>query len=311
MASLAIELALKTRVGSSERSKEQRVRRFYVGLEPDAALGDPGLPQLGTVYPGGNQGTLFPMLLDRYDVEVAENGNSYVDCVYTSDRSARIRPIPDKTRAGYQGIEIDFQDTVVDIPTVYAFPLKIPGLNIIESDTPGYETKMYKIAETLTIYQVTVPISAPTTQQMAAIGIQNNRLHMFGNGRIYRYKAGSVKQTEHSTWEASHTWIEDLGTPYPHGFNFDTILLNGTGNYRKIDAAGKYRWYFPSERPNQMIGIASGNPPFADSLTYIRSPYHVLTWYFEDDNKTPYFQQYCPLRFDRNGWQTLPGGLSL
>ncbi len=115
---MATELGLQTRAGSSDLSKEERTRRFYVDIAPDGALTDPQLPPLGDIYPAGNPNTLFPMRLERYDVSVVpETGMSYVDCVYSSDRSARIRPVPDKTRPGYQGIEIDFQDTVSDLPT--------------------------------------------------------------------------------------------------------------------------------------------------------------------------------------------------
>ncbi len=306
---MAIELGLQTRTGSSDFSKEQRTQRFYVDRIPDDALNDPQLPPLGTAYPAGNPNTLFPMRLERYDVSVVpETGMSYVDCVYSSDRSARIRPVPDKTRPGYQGIETDFQDTSSDLPSILTFPLKIPGLNIIESETPGVEAKVYKIAETLTIHQVTVPISAPTTQQMAAIGIQNNRLHKFSNGRVYRYKAGSVKQSETSTWEASHTWIEDLGTPFPTGMFLPFSSVNTQARYRYIGPPTDKRiWYFPQETINLLKFI---DPLINDPLLYVRSPYHVVT-YALWENLEPEFTQYCPLRYDANGWQSLPGGLNL
>lgn len=300
-----------THAGSTDiANKNQRTRVWLVAAPPPAALTfDPLLPQLGSPYPYGNPNAPFPLTLDRYDVEPFEDGNqSIVTLVYTNDRSGRLRPVPDQTRPNYQEWSIDIQKSTQEIPSVLVFPQPVPGANVLETETPDAEPKVYKVAHTYGVYEVTVPLQSMTTATVDAIRAQTDHIHLIGQ-HYYRFEPGKINHVEPNVWLATYSWIGDDGCLDLTGIPFQG---SGPTNARWFfvgPAADNRVWYFPEITQNMLPPGPGPNPPALPDM--VRSPFHVLTYALRKD-MLPEFSQFCPFVLDDLlGWRSLPGDLNL
>jgi len=294
---------VKSHGGSTDGSKAQIVLRYHVDSLPPGALSDITLPPIGTPYPLLPPDPFFPMLADRYDWEpVGDNKSTWVDVVYSNDRSGRLAPHPDKTRPGFQSASVDFQDTLGEFPAVLTYPAKVPGTN---GTTARFgDTTIYKPEETRVVYEINVVLQGfQNANQFAVIGQQNGRLHKI-QGRYYRFKAGRITQTEKTAWETTYTWTEDTGTPPPLGFTpggayVATIPIGPSADERTL--------FLPPAGQNK---LKEYDATLNDNAIYVRSPYHFVSFYMTNAMQ-PVWYQILQHRLDANGWQALPGNLQL
>lgn len=299
----ANELGLKTRGGATDPVKGKRVRVFYVDRAPDSALTDPELPQPNSIYPTQGPGTLFPLKLDSYDWEVAENGNTYVYCNYSNDRTGRLSPHPDTTHPDFKGWDIDEQDTSIDWPTLVRYRLKVPGESGGTAYTPAVDPTIYKIAESLTIFSRRVVLTNVTAVDLAKIRAQNGHLHKLPDGNVYRFKSGRATQTEVNAYETSYTFISDPGTPAPG--HWRGAAYPESGVIPIPPAAEEREFYGPPVEQNNLIYL---DPTLNDGKRYTRSPFHIIDYVLDKDFK-PIWHQFCPYTYEPNGWQQLPGSI--
>lgn len=189
---------------------------------------------------------------------------------------------------------------------MFTYPLKVPGESGNQILTRAGDTIIYKIDETRVIYEISVVLQGmQNANNFALIGAQNNKLHLI-RGKMYRFKAGEIRQTEKTAWETTYTWTEDTGTRAPSGF--------GTGSaYQSIlqipPIEDERTVYLPPAGPNKLLayGINGFNDPIAD---YVRSPYHTISFYM-NTAMVPQWFQVMGCTVDANGWTTLPGNLNL
>jgi hypothetical protein len=300
----------KSRDGSGDPVKGERYRRFYVPLPPDTAHTWPELPQPGDPFPGQPPGQIFAIRMDRYDVEPEDDGMTIVTCVYTNDRSGRLNPSPDRTEPNFRSWSMDFQESVVNFPTVITYPLKIPGETGGGANGRTADTTIYTIPEQLIVWERSVVLSNITFDEVRRIGAQNNKIHKIGD-RAYRFKAGRCHQTERTAWETTYTWIEDPGTPPPLGLlGAFSYPGNGGGNqYAGPVPVGnpidERNIYVPPKLGNLLAQQIAG---LNDPRQYVRSPFHQIGFELTKD-MVPQFWQHCPYEVEANGWQSLPGNL--
>jgi hypothetical protein len=294
----------KSRDGSGDPVKGERYRRFYVPLPPDTAHTWPELPQSGDPFPGQPPGQIFTIRMDRYDVAPADDGMSIVTAVYTNDRSGRLNPSPDRTEPAFKSWSMDFQESVIDFPTVLTYPLKIPGETGPAGQGRTADTTIYKISEQVIVWERAVVLSNVTFDELRRIGAQNNKIHKIGD-RAYRFKAGRLHQTERTAWETVYTWIEDAGTLAPLGIlGSFTYPANG-GPVTVGPPADERQIYVPPRLTNQLLQQITG---LADTRQYVRSPFHQIGFELTT-GMVPQFWQHCPYEVEANGWQQLPGNL--
>ena len=301
------ELFDGSREGSSESAGDTRIRRFFVSAPTDAALFDPIIPTLGSTYPGGNPNTpdIFKLKVDSYNVRKTGDGSvSEVDVLYSSNRSLRQLHKPDRTHTQFKAWEVSYQDTAIDLVTVYSYPLRVPG--VAAQTARGFENIVYKVEETRTVWERHISLTNISHADVATIGRQNNKIHYI-NGRLYRFKAGNFRQTEKAAWEGSYTWIEDTGTPVP----FEIAgLPYPTGYPAKINigpVSAERSLYLPPVTGNRWLVQVGIN----DTNDYIRSPYHTITYHIDEDF-VPLHVETTAYTLSENGglgWQTLPGDL--
>lgn len=303
------------RGGSSDSSKSERVRRFLVTGQPDTVLFDPELPQLGSVYPGGNPNVPFPLTLDRYDVSpVGDNVHSWVDCIYTNARSGRLDPSADRTKPGFATWEFTFQQHQVDFPSLLKYPLLVPGADIPAANTPALDAKIHKVTETMTVATYSAVLQGVSRAQIDLIRAQDNNIHKMPDGRIWLFSAGDLRQTEKSAWEVTYTWGLDVGTPEPPSYiNPNDPNRPGTiyqwivdldGDASGIPANQRRFLYSPTPREDMWQYIDASIAIQAGLL--VRSPFHVIK-YEVPSSMVPRFFQHCPYRYSPDGWQGLPG----
>lgn len=298
-----------TRDGSTDLAKDERRRRFYVGVPPDAALFQAELPTLGSDYPAG-QATANPLSLDRFDVSDFGDGNSLVVAHYTADRSARIVAKPDSTHPDFKSWSSTWQETTSDYPTVMTFPMKVPGQPAF-TGARGAETITYKIEETRIIYERRMVLTRVQAEEIDKISNQNGKLHKI-KGKLYRFKASDLHQTEKTAWEVMYSYTFDGGTRQPAGYTYGRTGVQPLGPvdrpyFHVGPPADERTLYIPPWGGNACYNIEPGlNYPGL----FVRDPFHVLTFVLRKDIIPDWFAV-CPYAYEPEGWRQLPGDLAL
>lgn len=310
MAQLVTE-RITSRPGSQDVLTAVRTRVFDVQLPPDSATGPAAtgnsptpLPKIESEYPvtipvpGGEPLKLF---CDRYDLKDQEDGTTEVTCVYTSDRSGRLNTAPDSTKPGFISLGATYEEFSTAIPVLFAYPIKSNGSSIL-SQKPNIEDTVYHVPSTRVVNRCQVTTGTYPYAYTDLLKKMSGKLN-FINNDYYRFKAGTISQVEKKAWILSYEWLSDPGTAPL--LNLPAVQSNpNEPPYVPIGPqADNRKAYFPPNQDNKMKLL---DPTIQDDNLYVRSPWHVLT-YFTASDMIPIWLQYCPYAIDRLGWQQLPG----
>jgi len=271
MALTAIELALDSNTLESDfQGKSSANRRFVVDtLSKQAAILADGIPAVSTSHPD------FPsMLMDAYRVSVSNDGVTYVDCLYSSDRRYGQSRSPNKDNPAWFWWGWATRETTVEIPIWRK--RRVLSAAVTGGSTLVYELGKFEKVEYRIVRPLRVRVKISNVRDLDVIAAQINYLHNMPDGNLYLFTGANVQQVDDDgTYDISYEWICDEGTtyfpPFPEG-----------------DNAGYC---------NPVSGVL------------LRRPYQVFLGFQTGDPSTNVPQCLTQFQYfvDEEGWRTLPG----
>lgn len=213
----AYELILQQDWSKNRAGKQTGKRRFVVDtVNPAAALGADGIPQLNSEHPD-----LPNLRLDRYQVVSQTDGTCAIDCEYSNDaRFVDLRQ-PNKDNPRWYHWGWSMRKVMVDIPVCTRSSIINAGLN------GDVEKKVWKIgrkqvSETRIIRPLRVRVQVRNVRAFDVIAQQTDKLHVMPDGKTYHFEGGTVDQVDDDGYyDISYSWERDEGTYFFPQFSTD------------------------------------------------------------------------------------------
>jgi hypothetical protein len=284
---LSTELIFSGDVKVEPNGRESATRVWYVPMRQPAALAELGLIPNETTHPQ------YPSLIVRsITSQYLPNsaGESLVTAEYDNGRgNASLNPV-NPTATDFRSWSIEYRIVEVPIPYWIHDPAahQYPGeTGPVTIDT--WPIQMWKHKERRTIIRYRTVIMEMNPGVIAAIGDQNDHLHLIG-GRWYKFECGTIDEQETGRWAVTYSWERDHGTP------------DGIFGPQQVG------YLFPSSNVSRLEEVYP-NVPFT------RPPFHDLIPLPGDWSpgpppfiEPPHINNPVPNAIpNANGWQNLPG----
>lgn len=214
------ELLIGSGGGLDAEGKAEAVRRFEVYVfDPQAAIGDPGLPPIGEAHPANPS-----LFLDRKQATQRDDGSFIVDCLYSSYR-AFTRGTIDRKNENYYRVSFSRRSVVRLIPMALLEEKEVPtpggGSETLDVWVPKSPLRVNEY-----MLRITVELTHPklTFAQFREVARRSNKIHLI-DGQKYLFTFEDPSKLTEDLDVLRYTWEIDAGTYAPDNPDTATITL--------------------------------------------------------------------------------------
>lgn len=267
-----------------------RTRGFrVVKTTIDPALNATGVPKFLDEHPD------FSNMVAKDITAIWKGKDTHVVVTYVLKAYAGQIPAVDEFSENFVGIDLTFDEVLIDIPLYQQTKIKIGNPpDVIEKLVWQRRTDVMKYLYNHTVLRIDIALELDTQSNFyvaTALGDlitdQANKIHTLPNGKKYLFKPEGLDQNGPKQFKATYRWINDPGVPNVLKGKFGGVFAN-----RKL----------------QIIG-GTGYPVFSDEIMIPPWNGIRIDGNQDDPSTAPEVTFFDRFLEDKDGWKNLPGML--